>query len=150
MRYFKFSYKIHIDSKILFNDNDLKSVKLNEQCIIQKYIPAYVEYSGYFVVMNGDIKYAIYYEETSKTDTFIIFGAHHIYKKVDLSVYNTVFNKIFKQLGYNGPACADFRIDNDSVKIFEINPRFGGSIVKNNRDFENTINEIVKLQNVQL
>ena len=144
-------YKLNIvsgasNSRILLSENDLKRIKLDRNCIIQKYIKSNIEYSGYFIVKDGEIKFDIYYKETKNTDLFIINGKHMKYEKINMSEYNIYFNEIFKCLNYTGFACADFRLENEKLKIFEINPRFGGTLVHNQIDFQLTIDELYKLK----
>ena len=47
--------------------------------------------------------------------------------------FQTIDGKlIYKFLAYTGVTCVDFKICDGKLKIFEINPRFGGTVVKNN------------------
>lgn len=48
-----------------------------------------------------------------------------------LCCFNDI-KRIFKEINYTGMACVDFKIANGELKIFEINSRFGGTIVRNN------------------
>ena len=41
-----------------------------------------------------------------------------------------VFDQIMLQTNYSGPCNIDFSYDSSNLKIFEINPRFGGSLMK--------------------
>jgi carbamoylphosphate synthase large subunit len=48
---------------------------------------------------------------------------------------NAVFNKIIKALNFTGFCNFDYRIRNGQIYIFEINPRYGASFVRNHPDF---------------
>ncbi len=55
------------------------------------------------------------------------------------NVNDSIFDNIFKKLNYNGFATADFTISDNIIKIFEINPRPGGSLVLNKDVFKSFI-----------
>jgi len=54
-----------------------------------------------------------------------------------------IFSKIFTKLNYTGFACADFKLYDDNLKIFEINPRLGGTIINDRLDFVELMNACV-------
>jgi predicted ATP-grasp superfamily ATP-dependent carboligase len=66
------------------------------------------------------------------------------YKKIDNFDW-TPFEKIFTKLKYTGFACIDFKMINSKIKIFEINPRLGGTIVHDPEDFS-TLIELIRNQ----
>ena len=41
-----------------------------------------------------------------------------------------VLRRVVAELRYAGPLCMDYRMDGDALRIFEINPRFGGTLMK--------------------
>jgi hypothetical protein len=59
-------------------------------------------------------------------------------------VCTDIFDKIFIETNYSGFACIDFCIDNDIVKIFEINSRIGESLIHNTRLMRDFISTIVE------
>lgn len=113
---------------IYYNDIDFQTCISKH--IVQKYIKDLYEYAAYFLCIDGDIithkviryKYPQY---TIKNENFPAdFETIHNF---DLDVFNKIMNK----LNYSEGACINFKIDNDEIKIFEINPRFGGSAFTN-------------------
>jgi carbamoylphosphate synthase large subunit len=42
---------------------------------------------------------------------------------------SSIFESIIKHLNYSGPCNIDFKLINGTPKIFEINPRLGGSLM---------------------
>ncbi len=49
-------------------------------------------------------------------------------KKVDHSHLHNLFEMILNQLEYQGICCFNYKILESTVKIFEINPRYGGTM----------------------
>lgn len=102
----------------------------NRDEIIEQYIPGETEYSAHFSVKDGKIAYSVYF--MAKYSVMEI-------KRGDIRNYeaqhrdDSPFNRIFEALNYTGFACANFKILDDTVKIFEINPRLGGSILGNKK-----------------
>jgi hypothetical protein len=102
--------------------------------IISKYIPHTSDWVGHFLVIGGYIIDKIYY--TAAITTPFRGGAIK-----DYTVYNTLpvsdqcFYQLFRKFWYSGFACADFIIDDGLIKIFEINPRPGGSLVNHPSHF---------------
>ena len=54
-----------------------------------------------------------------------------------------IFKDIFKMLNYSGFACVDFTIVNEIPYIFEINPRPGGSLIRNETYFNRFITKLM-------
>lgn len=116
--------------RIIKDNNDL-NFDLGNNYIIQEYIQNKNEYVGNFIVHNGKIIYSIILKETFDDD---LYYKNFSAKNYDIiNITNNVsetFNTIFTKLNYTGMACADYKIINDKVIIFEINPRFGATIIK--------------------
>ena len=110
---------------IIHNDHDF--AKLRNKNNIQKFIDNEYEYGAHMVCMDGVIinwkiirfKYGKY--NIKKTN----FPKN--YENVD-DFDISVFRSIMNDLNYSGCACIDFKYDNGLLYIFEINPRFGGSV----------------------
>jgi carbamoylphosphate synthase large subunit len=117
--------------------------------IVQEYIYNKKEYSSYFVSKNGYIIKCITYE-------FIFDNDQHI-KSFPINTQNMtkidLDYKYIKQLElflicckYTGICNIDFVICNDQIKVFEINPRLGGGLIRINRcDLIEMLNEMIKL-----
>lgn len=104
--------------------------------IVQQFIKELYEYSAFLLCIDGIIvnwkviRYK-YPEYTIKKDNFPV-------DYEDISNINLeVFMKIVKKLDYSGGMCIDFKMNKKNrIKIFEINPRFGGSAFTNNFIYE--------------
>lgn len=114
--------------------HSLKNIdpNLSNDLVVTEYIDHTKFYSGHFLVKSGQIYNHVYFCTDIKLGT-LVKGRIENYislKKLETSD-ETIFEKIFKKLNYSGIACANFTIVNGVIKIFEINPRIGGSLVNN-------------------
>lgn len=122
---------------------------LYKNCIISKYIPHTIYYSGHFLVLNGNIIKKVYFYANKPNKKLIIRGRITKYEVTDkLNIDDTIFDKIFIDLKYSGFACVDFTILNNNIFIFEINPRPGGSLIYNNKYFNIFINTLIEITNI--
>lgn len=117
--------------RVIKDSSDLK-FDTGDNYIIQEYIKNNNEYVGNFIVKDGKIISSIILQETFNDNEFYYknFSAKD-YKIIDVT--NNViegFNTIFTKLNYTGMACADYKIINNKIVIFEINPRFGATVIK--------------------
>lgn len=121
---------------------DMKELyqKINENkdqnYVIEKYLDNPDEYGGYFYVYEGEIKFAVYYKHTTKEKYYIQRGRYMNYEVVKDFAKQEAFYKVFKILNFTGFANANFKIVDGVVKMFEINPRLGGSLVHNKGDLD--------------
>lgn len=97
--------------------------------VIQEYIKHDTEYVGNFVVINGKITYSLIFMQKYNSEYYIKKKKMTNYVIVNIDIQP--FIEIFTKLKYTGAACADFKIIRSQIKIFEINPRFGGTFVTN-------------------
>lgn len=116
--------------------------------IVQEYIENTIEYSSYIVSKNGKIIKCITY-------VCDFYDSQHI-KRYPINTQNTskieLDYKYVKELelfllpcGYNSIANIDFIICNGHIKVFEINPRLGGSLIRINRyDLVEILYELIK------
>jgi glutathione synthase/RimK-type ligase-like ATP-grasp enzyme len=131
------------DKDLLQNDYFLK--KYNN-IIIQEFIDGQNLYAGHFFVINGKIIFDIYYIETHEQKYMISKGKmkkYNTYTAKDKHI--AIFKHIFEFTNYNGFACIDFKIDDcDDLKIFEINPRMGGTFATNISDFPKMMDSLIQ------
>jgi predicted ATP-grasp superfamily ATP-dependent carboligase len=119
-------------------------------CIIQEYISHNKYYVGHFLILNGIIYNKIYFSSNYKYNNRIKKGAIINYKiENELDIDDSIFYKIFNDLNYSGFADSDFIIVNNKIIIFEINPRPGGSLIKNEKYFNIFIDKLLTLLNIQ-
>ncbi len=107
---------------------------------VQELIIGKIERSVHLLIINGVIKWGVCYEIENNKKNHIQVGRMEKYKKIKNFDFN-IFQDIFIKLDYNGFACIDFKVINDKIKIFEINPRLGGTLV-NDKDFTKLIKYI--------
>jgi len=116
--------------------------------ICQEYIQYHDYWVGHFAVWQGQIQLAIYYQAYNTDKKFIKRQSIQNYTRNDTNQYQFVFEQIFDRLNYSGFACSDFCTDlaTHDLKIFEINPRFGGSLLQHSNDFQEILLAYVKAQ----
>ena len=103
------------------------------QYFFQELVSANEEYVCHLVAMKGEILFFNYFEygmprpdvvrRRGGQISFTNFGSN-----LDYTV-SSVFENIIKHLNYSGPCNIDFKLINGLPKIFEINPRLGGSLM---------------------
>lgn len=118
--------------------------------IIQEFIinEDKTEYTCNFYIDKGEIITSVYYKDNSVRETLFHIqhgGLCNKKKMNDMNKYNNDFEKIFKKLNYTGFACIDFTLIDNKIKIFEINPRLGGTLVTDPIDFEIFLIEILNM-----
>jgi carbamoylphosphate synthase large subunit len=112
--------------RIIFNDKDF--LQLQNHNNIQKFIENEYEYSAHMlcidgIIVNWKVIRFIYKKYNIKKTNF-----PNNYENIE-NFNIGVFKNIIKNLNYSGGTCIDFKFNslNNSLYIFEINPRFGGS-----------------------
>jgi len=117
--------------------------KLFTKWFIDKKIPYFVEeyiidkneYNGYYFVKNGTIVFSIYYKGENEKLYSVKQGGFSLYEKISFANnMDNIFDQIFKKLKYSGFATSNFKIMGNKIKILEINPRLGGTLIKNASD----------------
>ncbi len=124
--------------KVINSYEDIPT-NLSKNYFIQELIIDNIEYGGHFYVHNGIIKCYVFYMEIYNNKSFVKIGKMNKYKKIDNKEWHDLFGIIFSKLNYSGFACANFKVVNNIVKIFEINPRFGGTLIHDKDDFRQFI-----------
>ncbi len=61
---------------------------------------------------------------------FPIQGEEKAFKNIVKCKHLELFSNILKNIGYQGLCCIDYKMKDNSPMIFEINPRFGGSLTQ--------------------
>ena len=104
-----------------------------KQCFFQELIPGDAEYVCHIVALKGEILFMKYFEyimpgpemiRSWDSQTTILDRGTELNFNVSM-----VFKEIVKHLGYSGPCNIDFKLINGHPRIFEINPRLGGSLM---------------------
>jgi len=120
--------------------------KLNtalKNSIVSEYIDHKEYYAGHFLILNGVIYEKVYFCSSHPYSDGIKRGRIINYDvKTTLPVDDTLFSSIFKKLSYSGFADCDFTIQDGNIKVFEINPRPGGSLISNKEYFSKFIDRL--------
>ena len=109
-----------------------------ENNIIQEFIFDNKDYVTHFVAKDGVIIFHFTFECLMKTDKEIrgISGCYLTYTNIiQNSFIIDIFSKFLKSNNgnYTGIGNIDYKIDKDGIpKVFEINPRMGGSLMNEN------------------
>jgi len=116
--------------------------------IVQKYITSNKIYAGHILCNCGKIEIVKIYYEQKPTTIYIHKGALTKYKSRNITQYELdVFSKVLQLNNYHGMCCIDYTYDEyNTIKIFEINPRFGGSLINNVNDFLHFLEEMINKQ----
>lgn len=117
--------------------------------IIQEYIPNNVEYTAHIVSKNGQIikciTYAYKFDSSQHIKVYPINTKNIIKFELDKK-YISQLELFLTNCGYTGISNVDFIISDDQIKVFEINPRLGGSLVRSNSiDLVEILYEMIKL-----
>jgi len=117
--------------------------------IVQEYIENNIEYTAYIVSKNGEIikciTYAYHYNNTLHIKTF----PKNTRKMTKIELDNKYIEQLelfFIKCQYTGISNTDFIIYDGQVKVFEINPRLGGGLVRFDKDdLVEILYEMIKL-----
>lgn len=96
--------------------------------VLQEYIWSNNSMIGQYLCINGTIVHQQHYHvDIDKSKVTIIKG--RLINPTYVDVNNNKINEIFKKTNYTGFACVDYTITNSTIKIFEINPRLGATVM---------------------
>lgn len=111
---------------ILHSDKDIKKL---DDYIIQEYIIDNNEYACHFICMEGKIIFHKILKEIHNKEFYIQRGPMNDFEIIDFDISG--FEFIFKKINYTGAGCINFKYINNQIYIFEVNPRFGGTLILN-------------------
>jgi len=102
----------------------------SEDYFTLEYITGQDEYACHIIVADGRIVFFRTIKHTFQDDYFIK-GKHcepAVSEEVDHNKFKPIFEEILLGMNYQGICCFDYKTTGDSLKIFEINPRYGASM----------------------
>ena len=114
----------------LSNLNELDASVFHKN-IIQEYIKSDTEFTGNLVVQNGTIIYGNAYYRYYGDRNYIKHDSldYTVQQTVPISKkYLDILELFLKPVNYTGICNVDFKLVNDEIVVFEINPRCGGSL----------------------
>ncbi len=134
---FPFIYKKKIDewgvnSQIIRSEGERRAFEATidpAEYFRQEYVSGRSEYVTHMLALNGRVYFDSSFAFTFDQDHFVK-GKHFKEKGVARieTQFCALFGKILSDLHYTGTCCFNFKIDGGEPKIFEINPRYGGSL----------------------
>lgn len=132
---------------------DLQDEEFDDN-VVQEYIKERKEYAGYFVSFFGKVRIAFAYagdygdNEYIKCEGCSFDSTPKV--RVNLMKNRQFISKIeefLKPCNFTGTSCFDFKIKDKELKVFEINPRLGGSLKleENRNDFIIIVKELMDM-----
>ena len=111
----------------------------------QEYIQGEDEYTTHFIFDNNKIVYGFTLHFKFPDEVFIKGLQSPSFKTAQINPVETLFKDLFEQIliqvNFNGVGCFNYKIVDGIPKIFELNPRVGGSLPL---DLENFIDAYKK------
>lgn len=122
---------VHLDPS---RPPDLDGVPSDTAYIVQEFIPGNVEYGGHLYLENGAVVRSLYYRGTRDASIQIQRGHMARYDRLETIDEAADIENIFASVPFTGFACVDFKVVDGRPKVFEINPRMGGTLIHNQSD----------------
>jgi carbamoylphosphate synthase large subunit len=120
------------NSHIILNEEQESEIpeKLsNPEYYRQALVPGRYEYATHVLFSNGRIVHSINIEYCFDAEVYIKGKNPPVYiRKVDHSPYLGIFSSILSLIGFEGLCCVNYKDIDGRPLLFEINPRFGGSL----------------------
>jgi carbamoylphosphate synthase large subunit len=98
----------------------------------QEYIEGQDEYTTHIIIYDKKIVFRRTLQFTFAENYFVKGKSFKETKRkvVDHSHFNDLLEKILNKLEYQGICCFNYKILDGTLKIFEVNPRYGGSMTR--------------------
>jgi carbamoylphosphate synthase large subunit len=96
----------------------------------QAFVPGDIEYATHILRVGGRIRYVSTFTYTMAA-AGLVKGALHAPVSTAFTpgcAHLDLFSAVLARLGFEGTACIDYRVVAGRPVLFEINPRFGGSL----------------------
>jgi hypothetical protein len=120
---------------IVHNEAELRGcISGTTRYLLQEYIPGKMDYVAHCIARKGRLLLTLAYRRYY-TQEYTVSGSsqppltqqRYHPTPVELSI----FQAFLRAAQYDGPCCIDYRLTNDgSVRVLEINPRLGGSLME--------------------
>ncbi|HWD90592.1 MAG TPA: ATP-grasp domain-containing protein [Mucilaginibacter sp.] len=94
----------------------------------QKVIESIHEYATHILFKNDEIQASVTLKYTWSSNTAINGQEEFISRKIVKCPHLELFSAILKSIDFQGLCCIDYKVVDGKPYIFEINPRFGGSL----------------------
>ena len=93
----------------------------------QEFIGGKEEYSGHLILKEHKVVLFKVLKFVFESDSFVkgkTCKFKHV-EEVDHSHFQDIFEQILSTVGYQGLCAINYKVKDDAIKIFEINPRYG-------------------------
>jgi carbamoylphosphate synthase large subunit len=122
-----------VGTSIISSSGDLEVNRANWESggyIRQELIAGNLEYATHLLVKGGEIHYAKTIQSSFETEAFVKGRdcKASATRVVDHGHLHATFKAMLNSLDYQGLCCIDYKLESGQPKIFEINPRIGGSL----------------------
>jgi hypothetical protein len=94
----------------------------------QELIKGNKEYASHIVFKNGKIASHTRICYTYDRELYVQGKLIYVSKAICIPKFEAEFTKVLSAINYEGLCCIDYKVKDGLPKIFEINPRFGGSL----------------------
>jgi len=102
----------------------------SDEYFIQQYIKGKDEYTAHIIIANKEIVFFKVLKFTFQDEYFIKgkdFKSTSV-EEIEHSQYKSIFGEILSSMNYEGISCFNYKITDEGLSIFEVNPRFGASM----------------------
>ncbi len=110
-------------------DEDLKINLIQDpEYFCQEAIFGKNEYATHILIKERKIKFSLTIKHHFKNDLLILGKTESHFQSVVKCQHLNLFESILNSIDYDGLCCIDYKIKDNTPKITEINPRFGGTL----------------------
>jgi len=112
----------------LIHMNNMES----EDFFKQEYIDGQEEYTSHVIVFEKQLVFLKTLKFTFK-DKYFVKGENFKYtsiEEVNHDRFKNIFEDVLVKMNYQGICCFNYKIKNNNLMIFEINPRYGGTLTR--------------------
>lgn len=113
---------------------ELDKVARGTSYLVQQFIPGNVEYGGHIYVEGGAIRKQLYYRGARDASVHVQRGRMPKFDRFEELDEAAELESMFGAVNFTGFACVDFKVSDQGIKIFEVNPRLGGTLIHNEPD----------------
>lgn len=120
-----------VNTHIIHDSQDeakYKELLDDEDYFTQELVLGNSEYATHILFINGEIAYSLNIKYVFDSEMPIKGQVKQVYLKIEHCPYLELFANILKAIDFNGLCCFNYKVRNKKPLIFEINPRFGGSL----------------------
>src|SRR6185312_11563149 len=116
---------------IIFNAGDEKAYQSqlsDPEYFCQEIISGCNEYATHVLLKNGKIQSSINIKYSFKEELPIKGQNTYISRGISGCPYLDIFTNMLNSIGFEGLCCFNYKVKGSQPYVFEINPRFGGSL----------------------